>query len=125
MRLHSLLLLSLTSVLPILSCNSIVGLSRFSVEEEKGAGGSGSGAAGAAGSGGSGQGQGGDDLDASVLDVVEAAVGECETNAQCTERATRNAVEAGADAGTVPAMCVKPEHRCVALLSEDCDRITG
>jgi ABC-type branched-subunit amino acid transport system substrate-binding protein len=29
------------------------------------------------------------------------------------------------DSGMVPAVCVKQGHHCVALLSEDCDKITG
>jgi ABC-type branched-subunit amino acid transport system substrate-binding protein len=123
-RPHSLLL-ALASMASVLGCNSIVGLSRFSVED-KGAAGSGGSVPGAGGEGGS---SGGDDLDASTLDAPEAEVGECETNAQCTERATRDAAEAGVGdggpVGTVAAVCVRPEHRCVPLLSEDCDRITG
>ncbi len=115
-------LLGFASVASVLGCNSIVGLGRFSVESTNAAG-----SGGSADSGAGGSNQGGDALDASELDASdEAAVGECETNAQCTERATQAALDAGAaDAGTVAAMCIRPEHRCVALLSEDCDRITG
>jgi len=121
-RSHCGVLLGVASLVSVLSCNSVIGLGRFSVADDKGAGGS-------AGSipGGGGSDQGGDDLDASALDAPdEAVVGECETNAQCTQRATQGAIDAGvADAGTVPAVCVRPERRCVPLLSEDCDRITG
>jgi branched-chain amino acid transport system substrate-binding protein len=73
----------------------------------------------------------------SMTPIVDATpdnfVGECTTNAECTERATAAAVEK--DAGlpdvnvggmrVVPAICLKPEQRCVELLSEDCTEITG
>jgi len=45
----------------------------------------------------------------------------CESNAKCTDEAT---AAAGSDA-PVPAVCVKSTGRCVELLSEDCDTITG
>jgi branched-chain amino acid transport system substrate-binding protein len=54
----------------------------------------------------------------------------CTTNLECTEQATAAAAAIGADAaiddkGTVPAVCLQSEHRCVNLLSEDCKTITG
>lgn len=56
------------------------------------------------------------------LDVDGASfAGECTTNVQCTEAAT-----AKSDGGeTVPAICLKPEGKCVELLSEDCDGVIG
>lgn len=54
-------------------------------------------------------------------DVDSNLAGECTTNAQCTDAAT-----AKSDTGeAVPAVCQKPEGRCVELLSEDCDAVTG
>ena len=45
---------------------------------------------------------------------------ECTTNQQCSDQAT------AANAGTpVASVCVQPEGKCVKLLSEDCDTITG
>jgi len=68
-----------------------------------------------------------------VIDATpDGYIGECVTNAECTERATAEATDAGtlpdaADGGArvVPAICQKPEARCVQLLSEDCNDITG
>ena len=66
----------------------------------------------------------------------EAAPPECTTNAECTTRATAaGPVDAGAgvdggpvgvlEGGTAPAMCVKPEGRCVRLLTRDCPSVLG
>lgn len=43
----------------------------------------------------------------------------CETNAACTDAAT------AAEGKPTPAVCVKSSGRCVKLLTEDCDAITG
>jgi branched-chain amino acid transport system substrate-binding protein len=53
--------------------------------------------------------------------------GECSTNVECTDRATKAALAAGKspDGGIVPAICLRSEGRCAELLSEDCLRITG
>ena len=114
------------------ACNTIVGLDELSVgEASPGAAGSlsesngssstkGGEASGEQGSGGAsdpGAGAGGDGA---------AIRGECTTNQQCTDLATRAAIENGAALDTVvPAVCIKPENRCETLLSEDCDAITG
>ncbi len=45
----------------------------------------------------------------------------CKSNVQCTEQATR---AEGASA-PVAAVCVKSSGRCVKLLSDDCDAVTG
>jgi ABC-type branched-subunit amino acid transport system substrate-binding protein len=45
----------------------------------------------------------------------------CESNVKCTDEAT---AAAGAH-DPVPAVCVRSTGRCVELLSEDCDTITG
>lgn len=60
------------------------------------------------------------------LELEEAKVAieqetECKTNVQCAELLMD---ERGSDS-PVPAVCIKPEGKCVALLSEDCDSITG
>jgi branched-chain amino acid transport system substrate-binding protein len=77
-------------------------------------------------------------------------VGECTTNIECTDRATaaeierrKNLPDAGDDAGdagvnpdatvaldggtgiVVPAVCVRPQQKCVTLTSVDCRTITG
>ena len=57
--------------------------------------------------------------DLKVDDSPIAPAAECETNSECTSKLT-----AGAGAETF-GVCVKPEGKCVALLSEDCDTITG
>lgn len=44
---------------------------------------------------------------------------DCTTNKQCSDRATT------ANGSPVAAVCVQPEGKCVELLSEDCDTITG
>lgn len=48
-------------------------------------------------------------------------VGECTKNQECVDRATARA--GGSE--EVPAVCVKPEGRCVELLTEDCNVVTG
>jgi branched-chain amino acid transport system substrate-binding protein len=75
--------------------------------------------------------------DAPIGPVVDAGpdnyVGECTTNVECTDRATAAAMDAGTlpdDAGdggarVMPAICLKPEARCVELFSEDCHEVTG
>lgn len=66
----------------------------------------------------------------------EAAPPECTTNAECTTRATaQGPLDAGAgydggpvgvlEGGTAPAVCVKPEGRCVRLLTRDCPTVLG
>ncbi len=57
--------------------------------------------------------------DLQVDDSPVAPAEECETNAECIEK-----LSAGAGMETL-GVCVKPEGKCVALLSEDCDTITG
>lgn len=54
-------------------------------------------------------------------DIDSSMGGDCTTNAQCTEAATAKSAS-GTD---VPAVCIKPEGRCVELLTEDCDAVTG
>lgn len=63
-----------------------------------------------------------------VSDLGDA--GGCKTNNECTDEATSAAAATGLDAsvgtdGTVPAVCLQSEHRCVSLLSDDCKTITG
>ncbi len=61
-------------------------------------------------------------------DGTRPFVGECQTNQECTDKASANAAQmgAGGDSGaTVAAVCIKPELRCATLLSQDCSTITG
>jgi branched-chain amino acid transport system substrate-binding protein len=90
-------------------CNSILGLSQLSIGEQD---------AGTVPPRPDGP---------TVSDVLpDNYVGECTTNAECTDRAT---AEGGTlpDGSTriVPAVCVRPEARCVELLTDDCNEITG
>jgi len=57
--------------------------------------------------------------DLKVDDSPIAPSAECESNSECT---TKLSTAAGAETLGV---CVKPEGKCVALLTEDCDIITG
>jgi ABC-type branched-subunit amino acid transport system substrate-binding protein len=82
-------------------CNAILGLSELSLRSEA--------------------------ADASVDSGKPPAgqhVGACTTNRECTDRASGATKDAAAN-GAIPAICVKPEQRCVELLSEDCTAITG
>src|SRR5262245_48805094 len=45
----------------------------------------------------------------------------CQSNAQCTDQATA----AAGSSTPVAAVCVQASGKCVELLSEDCDTITG
>jgi branched-chain amino acid transport system substrate-binding protein len=57
-----------------------------------------------------------------------ASVVQCTTNRECVERAFDAEDDDGgsdAAASSVPSVCVKPEGRCVPLLSEDCTTVTG
>ena len=112
MRSNSLLL-SFVAVSILASCNAILGLNDLSFNEGKDAG-----------------------PDVTIVPPVDAPpegyVGECSTNLECTERATAAAKAAGnlpdaADGGpgVMPAICQKPEGRCVELLSPDCEGVEG
>jgi ABC-type branched-subunit amino acid transport system substrate-binding protein len=46
---------------------------------------------------------------------------QCESNAKCTQQATA----AAGSSDPVAAVCVKSSGRCVKLLSDDCDAVTG
>jgi len=74
--------------------------------------------------------------DSNIGPVIDSGpdnyVGECISNAECTDRATAAAADAGrlpdaADGGArvMPAVCMKSEGRCVELFSEDCHEVTG
>jgi branched-chain amino acid transport system substrate-binding protein len=120
------------------ACNSIVGLDDLTVAE-------GEARAGTAGSdttnGGTQSiplpGEGGNGLPNGGTSPSEAGaggepivvVGECVSNQDCIDKFTADPPDIGAGgaapAGPVAAVCIKPEQRCAALLSEDCDGITG
>ena len=57
--------------------------------------------------------------DLKVDDSPNAPAAECETNAECIQKLS---TAAGVETLGV---CVKPEGKCVALLTEDCDTVTG
>ena len=108
-RLHSLVPAGFVVALAVAGCNSILGLNQLSIGEQD---------AGTNPPRPDGPG---------AADVLpDNYVGECLTNAECTDRAT---AEAGAlpdgSMPVVPAVCVRPEARCVELLTEDCTEILG
>jgi len=112
--------------LTLAACNTIVGLNDLSVSD-----------AALGGSAGSSTSSGGTEATGGLTSPdagaagEPAAVGECQTNQQCTDRANADgstpaaAVGGAAMAGPIAAVCVKPEGRCVQLLNEDCDAVTG
>lgn len=127
-------------------CNSIVGLDRISLDAARSADSAGAagtltggttnsmgGAPSDAGSrdnggraSGGGSAQGGSAAATAGEGGTDAAGDECTTNQQCTDRSNLGAAGAGAD--VVAAVCVKTTSgggRCVPLLNEDCDLITG
>jgi ABC-type branched-subunit amino acid transport system substrate-binding protein len=124
-RSYSLLPAGFIAAAVLAGCNAILGLNELSIDTAGADGSTG-------GSGGSGGGSGGSG-GSSMMDVApDNFVGECVSNVECTDRATAAAIDAGtlSDAGdggarVVPAICMKPEGRCVELLSEDCHEVTG
>jgi ABC-type branched-subunit amino acid transport system substrate-binding protein len=102
------------------ACNSIVGLDDFSVSENA-----------SAGSAGSDQASGGTQSTTLPGEGGNPALpsGECVTNQDCIDKFTADPPDIGvagaAPDGPVAAVCIKPEQRCAALLSEDCNSITG
>lgn len=120
------------------ACNSLVGLDDLSVADGSSAGKNGS-AGSDTSSGGTPMmpGAGGDDGANGGTSITDAGaggdgivvVGECTTNQDCIDKFSANppAAAAGgaAPSGPVAAVCIKPEQRCAALLSEDCDVVTG
>src|SRR5688572_21729131 len=109
------LLPSLIAISILAGCNSILGLSQLTIGDDP-------------------SNEGGSDAPIGpVIDVgPDNYVGECTTNLECTERATAEAKDAGnlpdaADGGpgVMPAICQKPEGRCVELLSPDCNEVEG
>ncbi|MBS2012393.1 MAG: hypothetical protein JST00_05880 [Deltaproteobacteria bacterium] len=112
MRARSALLLLCT--LPIVGCGLVFGLGDYRIDDTLGADGS---FGGETGNGESGP------------------PPECTTNAECTDRATKqgplpgDAGDGGPigvdDAGVAPAVCVKSVGKCARLLSEDCTQVLG
>lgn len=124
------------------ACNNLVGLNDLSVaaSSEGGSDSSGgteagksstSGGAGGTNRGGSpGSSMAGDGTTPADAGAGGAegpsVVGECETNQECVDKLSQDSPGAGGEfGGSVPAVCIKTEGRCQALLSEDCDAITG
>ena len=119
----------------VTGCNAILGLGDYNI-----------GAGGDAGDGGNIEPDGSSDAADANPDVF---VGECTTNAECTAKFTGQGPihydasapdgsdAAAFDAGTfggitlsdggviVPGRCVKPEFKCVRVLSEDCNALYG
>jgi len=91
---------AVSAVILASGCNVILGLNKLSVGTESGSN-----------------------------DVPDSGGG-CKTNSECIDEVTSAAAATGLDAsvgadGTVPAVCLQSEHRCVTLLSDDCKTITG
>lgn len=126
------------------ACNSIVGLDDLKIASDSAgtstsSGGSDTTSAGKSSGGASSGGSGGSTTtsNAGVPPNEEAGaggdgshpfVGECQTNQECTDKASANAAQMGSggdSGGTVAAVCIKPEFRCATLLSQDCGTITG
>jgi ABC-type branched-subunit amino acid transport system substrate-binding protein len=64
-------------------------------------------------------------LDASASTIMPAAaMHECTTNRECTQRASQFDADTGSTR-QVPSVCTKPAQKCVPLLSADCDVVTG
>jgi len=140
---HHPAIFAVSLTLAVAACNSIVGLDNLKVSEDEGGTGNtpqgdGAGTGNKNGSGGS-DGQGGTTTvspDSGGNGAAQAGAGgepttgnpgECTTNRECTDRARQDAGDTGAggDGSMAAAVCIKPEGRCVQLLSEDCDAITG
>jgi ABC-type branched-subunit amino acid transport system substrate-binding protein len=103
------------------ACNSLTGLDDLAIDERATTGGTSGNNAGTSGAGGTGaSGVSGSDAGNDSDSGTDAAKRECQTNQECTDRAS-----AAAGNRTVAAACIKPEYRCVQLLSEDCTTITG
>jgi branched-chain amino acid transport system substrate-binding protein len=115
------------------ACNSIVGLDDLSVSEDASAGNQTSGGTPSMppGEGGSNTLPGGGTTasEAGAGGEPVVVVGECMINQDCIDKFTADPPDIGAGGaapeGPVAAVCIKPEQRCAALLSEDCDGITG
>jgi len=118
-------------------CNVILGLNKLSIGTDSGIDGPDAGGAANAGgtsstrsavnTGGVANAGGGSNVGGAVN---PDSGGGCKSNSECTDEATSAAAAAGLDAavgadGTVPAVCLQSERRCVTLLSDDCKTITG
>lgn len=62
-----------------------------------------------------------DELQLEPIETNAEQEAECTSNVECSEILSK---DQGSDA-PIPAACVKPEGRCVPLLTEHCDTITG
>jgi ABC-type branched-subunit amino acid transport system substrate-binding protein len=87
-----------------LACNNILGLNDFEPLAARGTAGV-------------------DGVGASADHSTAAGAASCDSNAQCRELAAQTAGAAGGASDV--SVCVKPEHRCVRLQSEDCDVVAG
>jgi branched-chain amino acid transport system substrate-binding protein len=116
--------LALSFAIAAAACNSIVGLDDLSIGNAAGSGGTTTAQGGSAPQGANGGGgtdtAGGTASEAGAGGMGEVPVGECTTNQQCTDKAGTNP-----DNTPIAAVCIQPEGRCVPVLSEDCDSITG
>src|SRR5581483_513642 len=97
-----LIALSCGLALPLFGCNAVLGLDKLGLEPSKGDAGNGKGGAGS-------------------MEMPEGGEqGDCQTNQECTTLLTmQGGGDNAADGGTVPAVCVKDGHHCVALYNED------
>lgn len=111
-------------------CNAIVGLDKIEIVPDQPTAGKDSGGGGSDDEGGSGglanSGTGGDVIGDGGGDAGSAPVGDCVTNQECTDRLTTAGVGVKDKDGKIAGACIQePAGHCVALLSEDCDTITG
>jgi ABC-type branched-subunit amino acid transport system substrate-binding protein len=119
----------------VAACNSLVGIDDLKVSESSNGGSDspakgGSNAKSGDGNGGSSSdptsgGAGSEASEAGAGGEGEAPyVGECQTNQECTDKAAAMGV-GGEASDNAASVCRMPEGKCVKLLSEDCDHITG
>lgn len=113
----------------LFGCNAILGLGDVAVVPAE--------------TGDASGGDGAADVQAQSDAPLDGFVGECTTNRECTERATREGpldagagegggdatadarTDAAADGSAIAAVCLRPQQKCVRLLSADCTGITG
>lgn len=111
----------------LVGCNAIVGLDKIEIVADQPTAGMGNGGSkDEGGSGGLANSGTGGDIIGDGGDAGSPPVGDCETNQECTDRLTAAGEGVKGKDGKIAAACIKkPAGHCVALLSEDCDTITG
>jgi len=107
-------LLSVAGILALTGCNAITGLSDLTIATADGGAGAGGGGTGGGSGTGGGNGTGGD--------TPDAAPPECTTNRECTAKAS---LDPAANGAVVESICLKPQGKCAALKTAECQLITG